>query len=167
MILQNKNIIGIDPGLTGALALLNYKRELLAIENMPVFTVGKKREVDPNGLAEIITEFKAWDAIDTVARVELVGAFRVNGRTQGGTSMFNFGMGYGMILQALASAGIPYKRVTPQIWKRRAGLIGRGKDASRTRAMQLCPGLKLPLKKHHGCADAVLIAYFGGAAYER
>src|SRR5690606_16808140 len=81
---------------------------------------------------------------------------------QGVSSMFNFGMGYGVIQGVLASLGIPYTLVTPQTWKKRAGLAGKDKDNARTLAQQLCPEAPLGRKKDIGRADAILIARFGG-----
>jgi crossover junction endodeoxyribonuclease RuvC len=51
--------------------------------------------------------------------------------------------------------------VTPGVWKRHAGLIGKEKDASRELAARLYPQATLNLKKHHGRADALLLARYG------
>ena len=80
---------------------------------------------------------------------------------QGVASMFNFGMGYGIIQGVVSALGIPYELVTPQSWKKRAGLIGKDKDNARTMAQQLYPDAPLGRKKDIGRADALLIARFG------
>jgi crossover junction endodeoxyribonuclease RuvC len=53
--------------------------------------------------------------------------------------------------------------VTPQKWKKAAGLIGTDKDAARTRAIQLWPNWRDLDKKGKGqaLADAALIARYG------
>ena len=58
-----RNVIGIDPGLTGAIALLNPQRDLLAVEDMPTCKAGKNNEVDVLGLADVITRFNDWDNV--------------------------------------------------------------------------------------------------------
>lgn len=64
------------------------------------------------------------------------------------------------ILQGLF---IPYSLVTPQAWKKTAGLIGSDKDAARSRAIQLYPSLRILDQKAKGqaVADALLIARHG------
>ena len=39
--------------------------------------------------------------------------------------------------------------------------LGKDKEASRLRAMQLYPGADLRLKKHHGRAESLLLACYG------
>jgi crossover junction endodeoxyribonuclease RuvC len=83
---------------------------------------------------------------------------------QGVRSMFSMGKGFGIWLGILAALGLRYELVTPQAWKREmmAGM-GREKDASRLRALQLFPqlGPELARTRDHGRADALLIAEYG------
>ena len=79
---------------------------------------------------------------------------------QGTRSMFTIGYGYGLWIGVLATLQIPYTNVRPGIWKR-ALTLGKDKEASRLRAMQLYPGADLRLKKHHGRAEALLLAAYG------
>ena len=76
--------------------------------------------------------------------------------------MINYGVGYGIWIGILAALNIPYTEVHPVTWKSKimAGM-GKEKDASIARAKQLYPTADLSLKKHHGRADALLIAHFG------
>ena len=55
----------------------------------------------------------------------------------------------------LTTLQLPYTSVRPGIWKRSLAL-GKDKEASRLRAMQLYPGADLRSKKHHGRAEALL-----------
>jgi crossover junction endodeoxyribonuclease RuvC len=149
---------GIDPGNTGAIALLDDDGGLIWVEDMPLMANGKKQQVNASALTEILLD---WDLIvdvnNTTAYVEKVGAMP----GQGVSSMFNFGMGYGVIQGVLAATGIPYYLVTPQKWKKAANLIGKEKDNARTLAQQLYPQASLSRKKDIGRADAILIARFG------
>lgn len=162
--------IGIDPGITGAIAVLGENpksrpMEWAAIYDMPVMTFsGKKQCVNA---AELTRLLKKWTTMNdnglttltktTVAFLERVSAMP----GQGVTGMFNFGMSYGMIQGVLAALEIPLILVPPSVWKKSAGLIGKEKDYARTLAQQLYPGLELGRKKDIGRADALLIARFG------
>lgn len=79
---------------------------------------------------------------------------------QGVSSMFNFGLSLGIVEGVLGWRMVPVSFVTPQRWKKQAGLIGRDKDASRTLAIRTFPEManQLKLKKHNGRADAIFIA---------
>jgi len=150
-------IIGIDPGCTGALVVMTEGGNYVAHLNMPTIKVGTKSRVNGAAVAaflrETIGEFTAH------AYLEQVGAMP----GQGVSSMFTFGHAAGVVEGILQGACIPYTLVTPQAWKKRAGLIGADKDAARSRAIQLYPDLRiLDLKgKGQAVADAILIARFG------
>jgi len=152
--------IGIDCGNQGAIALLNSKAECLHVEDMPLMSLnGKKYQVNAVELSKILERWKALSSEPVVAFVEQVSARP----GQGVSSMFNFGMGYGIVQGVLATQGIPYILVRPQEWKKRAGVAGKkiDKDMARTVAQRLFPSVDLSLKKHIGRADALLIAKYG------
>jgi crossover junction endodeoxyribonuclease RuvC len=145
--------IGIDPGLSGAIALLR-NGEYAEVWDMPTMGrgTGNKQQVNAAEVARILRECPpctAW--------IELVGAMP----GQGVSSMFNFGKAAGAVMGALAALRFPMAEVTPQRWKREFGLIGKEKDIARTVAQQLMPAAPLSLKKHGGRADALLIALYG------
>jgi len=145
-------IIGIDPGNTGAIAFMTPAGHLVEVVDMPLMANGKKQQINGAQLKKIIDCYPVEAAV-----VEKVGAMP----GQGVSSMFNFGMGFGVILGVLAGAGIPATMATPQAWKKAAGLIGKDKDMARTLAQQLYPEAQLGRKKDIGRADAILIARFG------
>lgn len=149
--------IGIDPGNTGAVALVLGDGTLAELRDMPLMANGKKQQVNAAELSRIICGIRDNFSGVVVCRLEKVGAMP----GQGVSSMFNFGMGFGVIQGVLAGAGIPYTLVTPQSWKKRAGLLGKDKDMARTVAQQLYPDAPLGRKKDIGRADAILIARFG------
>lgn len=156
-------IIGIDPGITGAISFFDDDGELLGVEDMPTKPLGKKRQVDSFELSAMLEVFIVCgskfqcDAVEPVAYLEKVHAMP----SQGVTSMFNFGMGYGAIQGVLAANGILCNLVTPQAWKKHHGLIGKDKDSARTLARLLHPTASLVRKKDIGRADAMLIGSFG------
>jgi len=152
--------IGIDIGILGAIALLNNKGECIHVENMPVMALAKgKTQVNAVELAKILERWRGTAGEPLTAFVEQVSAMP----KQGVTAMFNFGKSYGTVLGVLGAERIPYILVTPQSWKRRAGLSHTEKDMARTKAQQLFPNIDLCRKKDIGKADAILIAKYGDA----
>jgi crossover junction endodeoxyribonuclease RuvC len=153
--------IGIDPGLSGAIAVITEEplQTSLQIHDMPTMTVDRngkaKRQVSANELAELLNLYAGKDCHVYVERVSAMAG-------QGVTSVFSFGRSFGMIEGILAALKMPVTFVAPATWTR---AIGRspGKDASRARAMELFPNYEYFFKrvKDDGRADAALIAHWG------
>ena len=144
--------IGIDCGLSGAIAILNDDLRLADVYDMPVMAgTGKRQQVNGAELARII---KSYLLVEFVAYVERVSAMP----KQGVSSMFSFGTSYGIVLGVLAALQIPVVLVTPQSWKKEVGIVGKHKDFARTLAQQLYPQAELGRKKDIGRAEAILIA---------
>jgi crossover junction endodeoxyribonuclease RuvC len=154
---MSKYSIGIDPGLSGAIAIISP--ESLKIFDMPTMTVernGKaKRQVSASELAEMLYLYSGRDCHVYCERVSAMAG-------QGVTSVFSFGRSFGMIEGILAAFKMPVTFVPPATWVKAVGR-GQGKDASRARAMELFPSDQdqFKLKKWDGRADAALIAYWG------
>lgn len=152
-------ILGIDPGLTGALALLDGDRCIDVID-MPISakTVGKGNEVNAYLLGDILSDLKTESGGDLLASVEQVGPMP----GQGVTSMFGFGRSAGVLDGVLAAMGIPVNKVSPARWKKAMGLSGRDKDVARTMAINTFPEMAhmLARKKDTGRAEAMLIAAY-------
>ncbi|MCG7985048.1 MAG: crossover junction endodeoxyribonuclease [Candidatus Thiodiazotropha lotti] len=150
--------IGIDPGISGAIAVLSADDEVIGIYDMPIMRASKtKNQVNAAELANIIIDVIGDKPMGVTAIIEKVSAMP----GQGVSSMFNFGKGAGVIEGVLAALRVPVEFVTPQKWKKAAGLIGKDKDMSRTKAIQLYPDAPLARKKDIGRADAILIARYG------
>ena len=151
-------IIGIDPGLSGAIAILedNVIKELF---DMPVMSDGKKNKRQLNS-AHLVTIIKdnIKDSKNTVMVVEQVNAMP----GQGVTSMFNFGQTFGAIKGICAALDLPIFFVRPSKWKKHFELINSSKDSSRTKAIEMYPALsnQLAKKKDVNKSDAILIARF-------
>jgi crossover junction endodeoxyribonuclease RuvC len=77
---------------------------------------------------------------------------------QGIASSGKFMRAAGAIEATAALTGSPMILVTPQRWKKHHGLIGTEKKASLELARQRWPDAPLKLVKHHGRADALLMA---------
>ncbi len=155
-------ILGIDPGLSGCLVVLEPSMAYLRHLHMPTMKLASKNRVNGAALAAFLREHPIRHAY-----LEQVGAMPGGGeRKMGAASAFSFGHSAGGVEMALQVLGIPYTLVTPQVWKKRAGLQGKEKDAARARAIQLYPGVRdLDLKgKGQALADAMLIARYGSGA---
>ena len=151
-------VIGIDPGLSGAIAVLKDKK-VLCLFDMPVMAEGKKnkRQLNSAQLVNIIK--KNIDKDDEISMVvEQVNAMP----GQGVTSMFNFGQTFGAIKGVCAALDLPIFLVRPSKWKKHFELINSSKDASRTKAIEMYPSLsdQLSKKKDVNKSDAILIARY-------
>ena len=151
-------ILGIDPGLSGAIAILEDKK-VVGIFDMPVMAEGKKnkRQLNSAQLVNIIKE-NIGNNDETAVVVEQVNAMP----GQGVTSMFNFGQTFGAIKGVCAALELPIFFVRPSKWKKHFELINSSKDSSRTKAIEMYPYLsnQLSKKKDVNKSDAILIARF-------
>lgn len=147
-----KNVLGIDPGASGALALLSPDgAEIVAFLDMPFFEVRGKKRLDVHALGR----FLAPHAESSRAVIELVGAMP----GQGVSSMFTFGFGVGALHGACGALGMELDTVTPRVWKA-AYKLGKDKDESRMLATRRWPrqAALFSRKKDEARAEAALIA---------
>lgn len=147
------HVIGIDPGLSGALAVLSPSGDLERLSDLPVIRDGKLAWIDGGRLQSLL--------IDTLhgrpgrAVVERVQAFPKQGRS----SAFNFGVGFGSVLSILQARHLPVELVTPVTWKRALGLNA-DKCRSLDKARLLFPAAELDQAQHDGRAEALLLAHW-------
>jgi Holliday junction resolvasome RuvABC endonuclease subunit len=141
-------IIGIDPGASGAIAILCGD------------------DVTTHKLADL-TEQDTWRLLaehePATVYLERVHA----GPNMASSSAFKFGCGYGTLRMAAIAAGLRVVEVTPQVWQRKLGLpqIGGGygendkekKLRNKAAAEQLYPWMRVT----NYIADALLIAEYG------
>lgn len=146
-------VIGIDPGATGAIVVLEDGQPIEWME-MPTMKIGSATRVNASALSRFLMNYHAPVMLEAVHAMP----------GQGVTSMFNFGHSCGTIAGVLGALHLSVTLVTPQHWKKHAGLTGTDKDAARAMAIQLWPKWKELDKKGKGqaLADAALIALYGG-----
>ena len=153
-------IIGIDPGIKGAICILKDGK-ILDVFDMPIMPVGKKNKSQVNG-SQIYNEIQKAiineDKKDIKVVIEQVSAMP----GQGVTSMFNFGQSFGVLKGIFSAMQIPMDFISPVKWKKYYNLINMQKDSSRTKAIEFFPYIssKLSRKKDTNKADAILIASF-------
>lgn len=141
--------IGIDPGKTGAIAVMNDD-DVFCLEQ---FNVDKY--VDVLSYVGSSTSSK-----DIKVCVEKVGAMP----GQGVVSMFNFGHNLGVIEGILSALRIPYQLVPPQTWKKEFSLTG-----DKAKSIEVCKKLfpwvdlratERSRKPSDGLAEALLMAEY-------
>ena len=151
-------VVGIDPGLSGAIAILEGKK-VVSLFDMPVMAEGKKnkRQLNSAQLVNILKDNTKSNAEIAVV-VEQVNAMP----GQGVTSMFNFGQTFGAIKGVCAALKLPIFFVRPSKWKKHFELINSSKDSSRTKAIEMYPSIsnQLAKKKDVNKSDAILIGRF-------
>lgn len=180
--------IGIDPGKTGAIAIISpsgiklidcpvietetkvksKKPNLTLIDQLvDKGTVKSKAKPKAKPKTKITTKsspaLMASELAQSITSNSIIAIESVHSMPgQGVRSTFDFGMNFGIWLGVIAALNIPMELVTPQEWKKHYGLIGKDKDASRIIAVQLFPqmAMELKLKKYNGRAEALLLAEY-------
>lgn len=152
------NVLGIDPGLTGALAMWDGSA-LLTLEIPTAKATGRGREVLWSDLNRQWEEWFFW--------ADHVFLERVMSRPgEGISSAFKFGLVFGGLRGMIAAKLLPLTLVTPAVWMKEMG-VGRGsKEASIIRATELFPANAKEFRgpkggKKDGVAEAALIARYG------
>ena len=153
-------IIGIDPGISGAICFFEDGKIIDVIE-MPSMAEGKKNKKQVNGnqlFNEIKSRLSGINEEKICVVVEQVSAMP----GQGVTSMFNFGQSFGVIKGICSAMQLPIHFVRPTKWKKYFNLIKASKDASRSKAIEIFPKIsdRLKRKKDSNKADAILIASY-------
>ena len=144
-------ILGIDPGLNGALAWVTDDGHLIDVLDMPVvlFSNGKKK-ISPQILDNEI-------GLRRTPRLTVLEEPSAR-PGQGVTSMFNFGYSCGLVAGVLAGLQYPVVFYRPAVWKRAAN-VPADKGAARLISQRLWPGSRaFDRVRDDGRAEAALLA---------
>lgn len=148
-------LIGIDPGLSGGIAVIDSRGVIMSLHHMPLTLKG---DIDGKAIAAIAATHSATHAV-----VELVHS---RPRQAG---VFTFGYGTGIIHGALQATNVNITTVAPQKWKafynihREPGETKKAKkDEARKIATELYPDHArfFARVKDDGVAEALLIALY-------
>lgn len=154
--------IGIDPGLNGALAVIDHKG-FHGVYDVPVMQKGKgtgvvKRQVNTAALANLVREVvSGHDKVAVMVVLEQVGSMP----GQGVSSMFSLGHTAGAIEGMIVALGLPHHMVAPATWKAKFKLTKQDKAAARALAQRWYPDAPLAREKDHNRAEAILLARYG------
>lgn len=163
------NIVGIDPGVSGGLALLDTGMEfrdprgLVSVHDMPVHVLksGKstRREIDAPGLVALILSLSP----------EHVWIEQVGPRPHDGVvAAWKFAHSAGVLVGVLAAMRVPVSYIAPAAWQKQTG-TNSGPDGSRRRATEMFPrhGADFRRVADSGRAAAALIALAGAMRSEQ
>jgi len=153
-------IVGIDPGLKGAVAILNLENKMNWVFNIPIHPRGDIKGKNEVNFRELYLHLEPLSLIHDDVRVYLESVHAMPG--QGVTSMFSMGHTFGGIRGVIASLGFPVELISPQKWKKHFGL-NKDKELSRSLAIKHFPDMAgdLKRKKDSDRAEALLIALYG------
>jgi hypothetical protein len=133
--------IGIDPGASGAIAVVFGSGNVCWIKN----------DSTEHELANWIRELALSHELAAV--IEQVNAMP----KQGVSSTFKFGKSFGFLIGILTAFQVPYESYRPQVWQKHMRCLTKGdKNVSKAAAQRLWPSVKIT----HANADALLIAEF-------
>ena len=138
--------IGVDPGNSGAAALITFMGEIVQ--------TFKFKDATYRDIFETFSEWTTFPETGQIyAYIEQVHAMP----KQGVKSCFTFGQNYGALQMALTCAGIPYEYVTPVKWMNHLNCRTKGdKNVTKAKAQREWPHHKIT----HAIADAMLIALY-------
>jgi crossover junction endodeoxyribonuclease RuvC len=148
-------ILGIDPGIHGALALIDIvdgaTPRLVDVIDVPVIGTGAKERVNTMLVRDWLAQHKPDHAL-----IERAGSMP----KQGVASTFKYARAVGSLETVVACSDIPYSLIEPAVWKKFHHLRGGDKEPSRLRALQLFPNAQASFarKMDHQRAEAALIA---------
>lgn len=158
-------LIGVDPGLTGAIGILGHQGEYLGVHDMPTMArMGPKafvkNQVNGAALEELLsTHLGHFSKNEVHVVIETPIAFPGQHISTTAAAFLTAG-----IIEGVVSARhYPHTLVAPKDWKAAIGLPARGdlKATARARAVRLWPTAPLTRVKDHNRAEALLIARYG------
>jgi len=132
--------LGIDPGISGGLAIVNSLGELsdaVGFKNLTETDINDWMLAYPYSLAVL-------EKVHSMPK-------------QGVKSTFTFGQSYGLLRGVLVANNLKREFVPPQVWQKALGCMTKGdKNVTKAKAQELFPNRKIT----HAIADACLIAEY-------
>jgi hypothetical protein len=152
--MKEEYIVGIDPGFSGAITIMDIKGEIALCMDMPTLKVGKKMELNEVAIKELFESYKPIKHV----YIEKAQAMPKQGISSTGRYLTS----YGILRGICVGLGIPYTLIHPRTWKKSMMKdMPKEKQASIMRVNQLYPNISLPRKKDHHKADSTLLSLFG------
>lgn len=144
--------LGIDPGVAGALAVIDGDN--IRLFDVPTRKATKGTEYNAGEMADLIHGEASPDSFVMLETVSIRPG-------ESGTSALKIGKGAGLWEGVIAGARVPYEMVPAATWKREFRLLGCDKKASRARAQELFPQIRAELgKKRPDFSEALLLAEY-------
>jgi len=166
--------VGIDPGVSGAIAAV-HEGKVLLLADAPVIASNGKNRSHVAGMVELLRDVLEHAGTKSLVSVVLEqpppvvrfgGAKERAGEGAGkvfdsAASRFVLGRCVGQWEGAVQALGFTLLLAHPPTWKKAMGVAGGDKGRSVLEASRLFPEASLKRKKDHGRADALLLAEYG------
>lgn len=152
---KSRVTIGIDPGLNGAIAVLDEQGHVLAAQVLP--TLGKGTNRIPDG-------HRIWKWLQHAHKDSIVILEKVWSQPkEGPTGAFRFGTAYGYLKALVDLSELKCINPAATTWKRKMKLYGQDKENIRQLAIAQHPEARevLKHKKNHNTAEAIFLAEYG------
>ena len=158
-------VLGVDPGLTGAISLLCSQRGLLECEDLPTSTNGLKtgkmlRWIDVEKLQAMLVEWSRRHSFaqqSVHACIERPIPMPSMPSTTTASSFDTFGVVRALVTGKVSPSCLVI--VSPNDWKKKFGLHT-DKNASRACALRLYPDAPVTRAKDHNRAESILIGHW-------
>lgn len=149
-------VCGVDPGIKGGIAAIRHDNgvdTLVDAADIPVIGRAAREKVDVAAVRDFLDRHQP-----TMAVIERAQAMP----RQGASSGFKYGRAAGALEAAIVLCNVPMEIIEPTAWKRFWKLPAKDKERSRQRCLEIFPRAHdlLALKKHHGRAEASLMALY-------
>lgn len=162
-------IVGVDPGVTGAVAVLDKYGRVTGVYDCPIYHIEvKNARAKKTKKGFILRSCYDIDGMLQVAEKEhtarRVIIEEVNTFDLDPVSAALLVSGMELWTMAFLAAGVDVERVVPSKWKKQAGIArGADKDAGRLLALERHPEADelIKFKKNHNRSDAILLADWG------
>jgi crossover junction endodeoxyribonuclease RuvC len=161
--------VGVDPGLSGAVAILRDGSELVTLIDMPVVQSGGggskvQKMVDGSALYKALAEkpihAKYVNGTGPIGETIYALVERTTAMPgQGVSSMYSMGHSRGVVEGVLGALGIETFLVPAAVWKRHMGYTA-NKEPIRAEMRRVFPTAELNLKKHADRAEALAMALY-------
>lgn len=158
--------LGVDPGLSGALALLSDEGAVVWCRDMPTLRATRsRREVDGPTIVAWLEPFRRAES-GVRMTIELPSVRPLQHASAG----IKTGISWGRVVGIAEALSIPFEVVSPQRWQKAIlGDVPKGcsKDMARAMAQRLWPQAELGKRKTQDRSDALCLAEYGRRMWGR
>lgn len=151
--------LGIDPGVNGAVAVIDG--DTITLHDVPAYAGKKGQKMNDGEMAMMLAEFNQNLTWPKPTFCVLEDIFTKPGESN--NSALTIGRHWGLWKGILSAYCIPHQVVPATVWNREFRILGDEKEMSRHRAMELFPQMRDKLKRGTARVDfseALLMAEY-------
>lgn len=161
--------LGIDIGVTGAIAAVDKEGRFIAVRDLPIIPFGVWKFADGPGLMRAMRDMCRVNDVHHNARVSIEYAGGMGGPTFGKTAIASLNRVSGAVVASVMIAGYPLELVSPAKWKALFGLTKKREEKIDMKAKAAALArMKFPdaeefleRAKDHNRAESILLAEYG------